>query len=383
MSQKVTYEEFMQRLSKHTDTIVVLSEFLGLHKPLKCKCLVCGYEWITNEARSILRYGCKKCTDKIRCQNSGIARRKTEEQFRAELAIVQPNLVPNDTYITDNTKYHCVCSIHGCDVYKTPEKMLRRNQGCDICAIERNKCATRYTHKTFCGKVKSTNPNIQVLSQYKNIKTRIDVVCLECGHKWSPIAEVLVRDTKYICPKCAGNAVKTPDEFRGEIKQSHPYLMLLSDYERSAKEVHVLCNRCGNDFWILPNKLQQGQNCNCINESHGESRIRQFLDNNRIEYESQKTFDNLVGTSGFRKLSYDFYIPSKNLLLEYQGKQHDRPAKFGASITDDEAVKRFERQIIHDRNKENYAKENGYDFLEIWYWDFKNIDSILSKVINI
>lgn len=383
MSQKVTYEEFMKRLSNCTNTIVVMSEFLGLYKPLKCKCLVCGYEWTTSEARSILRHSCKKCMDKIRCKKSGISNRKSEEQFRSELAIVQPNLIPNDTYTTEKTKYHCICSIHGCDVYKTPEKMLRRNQGCDLCAVENNKHATRYTHETFYKKVKDSNPNIRILSQYKNVKTRIEVECLECGHKWSPVAETLVRNTKYICPKCAGNAIKTPKEFRGELEQSHPYLTLLSDYERSAKEVHVLCNRCGKDFWTLPNKLQQGQNCNCVTESRGESRIRQFLDNNHIEYESQKTFDDLLGTSGYRKLSYDFYIPSKNLLLEYQGEQHDKPAKFGVSITDDEAINRFEKQTIHDKYKENYAKENGYNFLEIWYWDFKNINSILSKVTNI
>ena len=170
MSQKVTYEEFMDRLSNCTNTIVIMSEFLGLHKPLKCKCLVCGYEWTTSEARSILRYGCKKCMDKIRCKNSGVSNRKSEEQFRSELAIAQPNLMPNDTYVNGKTKYHCICKIHKCDVYKTPQKLLLRGQGCNLCSIEKNKCAVRYTHTTFCEKVKMLHPNINVISEYKNIK---------------------------------------------------------------------------------------------------------------------------------------------------------------------------------------------------------------------
>lgn len=310
-------------------------------------------------------------------------RKKTEEQFRKELALVHPNLIPNDTYINGKTKYHCICKIHNCDVYKTPQKMLLNNQGCNLCSVERNKCANRYTHETFCEKVKNINPNVNILSQYKNIKTEIDVECMECGHRWSPIAEWLLRETKYVCPRCAGNAIKTPEQFRAEVAISHPYLVLLSDYERSAKKVHVLCNKCGCDFWVTPNKLQQGQNCTCMAESHGENKIRTFLDGHNIIYESQKTFDDLVGVSGYRKLSYDFYIPELNTLIEYQGLQHSKPYDFGAGLSDEDKQSRFEKQKEHDQIKREYADKNGYSLVEIWHWDFKNIDSILSKVTNI
>lgn len=311
------------------------------------------------------------------------SRRKSEEQFRSELALVHPNLIPNDTYVNGKTKYHCICKVHNCDVYKTPQKMLLNNQGCNQCSIERNKCATRYTHETFCAKVKVIHPNINILSQYKNIKTEIDVACMDCGHKWSPKAEWLLQKSKYVCPKCAGNAIKTPEQFKSEIAISHPYLTLLTDYSRSSKKVHVLCNRCGCDFWVTPNKLQQGQNCTCMAESHGENRIRTFLDSNNIMYESQKTFDDLVGMSGFRKLSYDFYLPNINTLIEYQGLQHSKPYNFGADLSEEDTQDRFEKQKVHDKLKKEYANKNGYNLVEIWHWDFKNIDSILSKVTNI
>lgn len=310
------------------------------------------------------------------------SRKKSEEQFRSELALVHPNLIPNDIYINGKTKYHCICKIHNCDVYKTPQKMLFNHQGCNLCSIERNKCATRYTHKTFCEKVKEKNQNINILSQYKNIKTEIDVECTVCGYKWSPIAEWLLQRAKYVCPKCAGNAVKTPEQFKLEIAVSHPYLTLLTDYERSAKKVHVLCNKCGSDFWVTPNKLQQGQNCVCMAESHGENRIRTFLDTHNIEYETQKSFDDLLGTSGVRKLSYDFYLPNKNMLIEYQGLQHSKPYGFGADLNKEGVQNRFEKQRKHDELKREYAKKNGYSFIEIWHWDFKNINSILNEIIK-
>lgn len=91
-----------------------------------------------------------------------------------------------------------------------------------------------------------------------------------------------------------------------------------------------------------------------------------------IEFEKEVTFDNLLGTSEERQLSYDFYVPKYNTLIECQGEQHDHPIEwFGGQ-------KRFEKQKEHDKRKQDYAKEHGYIFLEIWYYDLKNLDEILN-----
>ena len=50
--------------------------------------------------------------------------------------------------------------------------------------------------------------------------------------------------------------------------------------------------------------------------SHGERKIKLYLDKNNVEYISQKTFDGLYGIGG-KNLSYDFYIEKLNLLIEY------------------------------------------------------------------
>ena len=91
--------------------------------------------------------------------------KRTEEQFRYELSINQPNLIPNDTYKNNRTKYHCICKIHKCDVYKTPYKMLHCGQGCNLCAIEKSKYANRYTDETYKEKAYSINQNITILSK--------------------------------------------------------------------------------------------------------------------------------------------------------------------------------------------------------------------------
>ncbi len=89
----------------------------------------------------------------------------------------------------------------------------------------------------------------------------------------------------------------------------------------------------------------------------------------------KKTFDGLIGTRG-GNLSYDFYLPDYNLLIEYQGEYHDGNVQY-------QTQEEFENQQEHDRRKREYAKENNIGLLEIWYYDFDNIEEILKNELNI
>jgi len=114
--------------------------------------------------------------------------------------------------------------------------------------------------------------------------------------------------------------------------------------------------------------------CQC---STGEIEVGKKLLNKEIYYIPQKTFDGLIGLGG-GLLSYDFYIPKINLLIEYQGEMHER---FVRGIH--KSIKDFEKQVEHDRRKKEYAEQNKYNFLEIWYQDFDNIEEILTKELNL
>ena len=79
---------------------------------------------------------------------------------------------------------------------------------------------------------------------------------------------------------------------------------------------------------------------------------------------------------GNGSLSYDFYLPQYNMLCEFQGLQHrQKTGYFGGE-------EKFARQIEHDRRKREYAEDNGYKLLEIWYQDYKNIDKILNNELQ-
>lgn len=136
---------------------------------------------------------------------------------------------------------------------------------------------------------------------------------------------------------------------------------------------------CENEELILVEgrRLTSGitKSCGCLGSS-GEQNIKTFLNNNYIKFIPQQKYETLLGLGG-NKLSYDFYLPSYNLLVEYQGKQHYESIEyFGGD-------EQFEIQVEHDSRKRNYARLHNIDLLEIPYWEEKNLENILNDKLRI
>ena len=99
-----------------------------------------------------------------------------------------------------------------------------------------------------------------------------------------------------------------------------------------------------------------------------------FLRGSNIKYISQYKFNDLTGLNG-GLLSYDFYLPQYNILIEYQGKQHKMPIEyFGGQET-------FKIQKEHDKRKREYAFKHHIKLIEVWYYEDAN--EKLAKSLNI
>lgn len=162
---------------------------------------------------------------------------------------------------------------------------------------------------------------------------------------------------------------------------NHPYgrFKLIDVYSKKRKDgrsescLKLKCMNCGT----ISERFGSGWDNGCVYcfTSKGEFEIKKVLELHNIAFEQQKKYENLHGLGG-RQLSYDFFVPEYNLLIEYQGEFHDG----NASCQTEEALK---TQTEHDKRKKDYALSNGIDLLEIWYWDFSNIEEILTKQFKI
>ena len=150
---------------------------------------------------------------------------------------------------------------------------------------------------------------------------------------------------------------KTPEEYYDECKEKG-YDLPIENYRGNKVRIKHVCKK-GHIYEQWPNNHLQGASCPICNESHGEKFIMNYLNKNNIKYESQKKFNSLKDK---QPLSYDFYLPGYNILIEYQGIQHFESVSFnGKDYTD------LDKQQHHDRLKQRFAKENGYRLLRPTY----------------
>lgn len=152
----------------------------------------------------------------------------------------------------------------------------------------------------------------------------------------------------------------------------------------SNKKYWFICEKCGEEFerrMGSVNRVDTGIKCIKCNASKGEVKIVKILNSfnftNNIDYVSQKEFEGLVGLRG-GNLSYDFYLPKYNLLIEYQGEQH---CEYKKGFVKNK--KSFIKQLEHDRRKFNYAINNNIDILYIYYWQYDEIEDILNYELQL
>lgn len=148
-------------------------------------------------------------------------------------------------------------------------------------------------------------------------------------------------------------------------------------YVDSHTPIKYICQKhpeCGIQKIAYTNFLA-GQGCPHCSMSKGEKLIAKYLEDNRIHFFTQKKFNDLCGVNG-KLLSYDFFIPDGNLLIEFQGEFHDGTARIQTNTG-------YMIQQEHDKRKREYAESHGYDLLEIWYFQKDNIEQILSKALHL
>lgn len=306
--------------------------------------------------------------------------KKTQEQFEKEMEQLHPNLTVIGEYTTARNPIEVRCNIHNYHYSVVAGTLLGNKYGCKLCAREHwgLKQKKYQNNDDFINDMNKANPNVIVLEDYKDARTRIEVRCKVCGNEWKSDPYSLLKGSG--CKKCAMKYVqnlkiKSHEEFLDDFKkrnENYDKIKVLTKYQKYELPITCECLECHNVWETTPHYLcGDGSGCPLCKLSKGEGRIRRFFVDNNISYISQKTFDGLLGCGG-KPLRFDFYLPNYNLLLEYQGQFHDNTVSY-------QTKERYERLKEHDKRKKIFAKENGYELFEIWYQDYDNIETILQE----
>lgn len=254
----------------------------------------------------------------------------------------------NVDYKGYNEKIIVTCKKHG-DFSKTP-KQLSLGKGCPSCSYNKP------TIQKLISKFNKIHNNMYEynINKYENNRQYIDIYCRKHGYFKQTINNHLNNG----CPKCAGKKLNN-DLFieKSNIIHNNAYSYLKANYKGNKSVVTITCNKHG-DFTQIANDHLMGHGCPICKSSKGEKIIANFLNENNIKYETQKKF---IDCKDNRQLPFDFWIPDRNMCIEYDGRQHfEIIEKWGG---EEALIDRIKKDTI----KDNFCKSKGIDLLRIRY----------------
>ena len=123
------------------------------------------------------------------------------------------------------------------------------------------------------------------------------------------------------------------------------------------------CLRDGNIIETSITNLIRGDtiSCGCI-KSKGEAKIISLLQENNIKFEREKTYLNLLSLKN-KPLKFDFYIPDKNYLVEYDGDIHFKET----------GLRDLNEIQFYDNIKNQFCKENNIPLIRIPYEHYNEL----------
>ena len=191
-SRKITPEEFRERVHRLNPHIQVIGDYKATKYNVKCRCEICGYEWLGNPQNLLNGHGCLQCSG---------SRRKTTEEFVEELRIINDKIQIIGEYESAHKKINCKCK--NCNhEWSTEPNLLLRGRGCPKCAITSIADSLRTTKEQLIERIAVFGNNIDIVGEYKNVHTKIECICRNCGCVFIKAPKELVRGQG--CPWCAG-----------------------------------------------------------------------------------------------------------------------------------------------------------------------------------
>ena len=367
-SKKSTTEEFINKAKKiFPDYIYDKVRYQNNKTKVIIVCPKHG-DFFTKPNSLLNKEGCPLCGK----ENRILANTKSKEEFIRKAKLIFPNYDYSKVkYINENFKISVICNIHG-EFKITPHNLLSKH-GCQKCANEKIKKKLRYSTSEFISLAKQVHPEYDYTKvEYINCRTKIAIGCPKHGIFFMK-PSVLLRN--HGCPKCRseliGNIFRSnTNDFIIKAKRVFPeYDYSKVDYKNSTTKVEIVCSKHGI-FYALPGMFLQGHGCPSCNQSKGETKIRNWLLENNVSFESQKKFSDLRKK---KPLSYDFYLPTYNILIEFNGRQHYEYV----DVFHRNGIADLEKQIEHDKLKQEFAHKNHIKLIIID--DINEIDKILRK----
>lgn len=289
-------------------------------------------------------------------------RKKTTEEFKKEVFDLEGDLYTVKSNYESSSK-KIIMSHNECGMeYSVSPNSFLKGRRCPNCNGNKAKQKTTESYKKEVYEL--VNDEYTVLGEYINRPTPILMRHNKCGREYKVSPGNFLYSSR--CVQCYYEDSRLDIEVVTENISKHlgTSYKLVSEYKGADNKVDLLHRDCGKVTSVrYTDIIQHHSGCKYCNKSRGEEYVESFLTSKGIKFEEQKKFKDL---KNIHQLSYDFYLPEYDILIEYQGTQHFIPKTFG-NITKEEAIIRLKKQQVNDKIKRDYATTKGYTLIEPTY----------------
>lgn len=410
----------MEAIPKAEELYQTKLEFLGFVGPwngsrkskVKFRCKVHGCIFISDYYNFVTKHqiNCRECV-KIKFLNnsreltSGEAIQQIDkkilelkETFGLDLEFLGFVDPPESDKIRKLGKIIIRCRKHGEVGKPTFERFMRRGFFCKECTREKNSCRLKLSDEEIYRRLSVLHPEYTFSDLRRdNSETSYGTVSATCPHGHESFRRTLqsfFTDKELHCPTC--EALKKTIDRTNRIHQlifcrNHQFGLHLrfdgfvgGDYigvRDTRLQLH--CNKCNTDWNTTKyDSFVSGQViCGCpicsksSKISHPEnscnSSLRDILGEDIKIYRQYRIVPESTSTYG-SNIFVDFYIPDRNLILEYNGEQHYSHCTFFHKTKED-----FEMQISRDAYLVEYCIKHGIQLLVIPFVDEERINEII------
>jgi hypothetical protein len=231
------------------------------------------------------------------------------------------------------------------------------------------------TRLDLTGRVYDELTVIEMLYNYNN-KHRTYCRCQTINGDEVIVRADALRSGSTHCAKGAGKSGK-PLDITG---RRYGLLQAVRPTNKKASNGSVIweckCN-CGNNTEVPVSQLirKHTLSCGCRHQSKWEMFIGDYLTDLHIDFVAQKRFSDCMNAQGTDTLPFDFFIPSYNVLIEYDGEHHFQPISgWGGEA-------KFKITQQNDCIKNNYCQTHNITLLRLPYTYTE--DDIKMKILNI
>lgn len=296
-------------------------------------------------------------------------RRKTQEEFEGEILLkLGKDYKVLGKYINKNTKIEMMHFVCGNRFMKNPHDATFKGSGCPYCNGNRN---ALYNEQWV---VENTPGEYKYVKGYTKMSVKCTFYCNKCGKEFEQTPARLINEKIYGCG-CSNTKRKTHEDFLVDMGESIEDYEVLSEYQGADVPITLKHIECGTKFDTTPYSfIHKHKKIYCpicfYKKSKGEVEIAKYLEVNRIDYQKEFVFPTLKNSR------FDFFIPSENMVIEYDGIQHYEPiSHFGGE-------EGYNQTLQRDATKNQYCLDNEITLIRLPYTQLDNINEILHEILK-